>query len=86
MRRKVFDSTLFSRAVLVEPPNTCEAYSIQDNLTEIGGNTFPYNMNGVYGGRRKGGSGRRGLYRTLFRWLPAKSGQGFHKLDMVMMF
>ena len=27
----------------------------KDNLTEIGGNTFPYNVNGVYGGRRKGG-------------------------------
>ena len=36
--------------------------------------------------KEEGGSGRRGLYRTLFRWLPAKSGHGFHKLDMVMMF
>ena len=35
MRRKAFDSTLFRRAVCVEPPHTCELYSIQGRIRPL---------------------------------------------------
>ena len=35
MRRKAFDSTLFKRAVCVDPPHTCELYSIQGRIRPL---------------------------------------------------
>ncbi len=35
MRRKAFDSTLFRRAVCVEPPHTWDAYSTQGRIRPL---------------------------------------------------
>ena len=35
MRRKALDSTLLRRAVCVEPPQICEAYSIKGRTTPL---------------------------------------------------
>ena len=35
IRRKALDSTLFKRAVWVEPPQTCEAYSIHGRMRPL---------------------------------------------------
>ena len=35
MRRKALDSTLFSKAVWVEPPHMCDAYSIHGQIRPL---------------------------------------------------